>query len=120
MWLLLSYNSSVNVEMSLLLKVEEVASLKSKMRADVKEKVDKGLRNLPFEMVCAYQSAWTAANSIVNYDRITVEFNNSNRPGGLFVQIYSHSVAYISLYFLSRNTRLKIFSFSSRNARLKE
>merc|ERR1712037_19836 len=50
--------NSVNVEMSLLLKVEEVASLKSEMRADVKEEVDKGLRHLPFEMVCAYKEHW--------------------------------------------------------------
>merc|ERR1712037_716516 len=33
---------------------QEVASLKSEMRADVKEEVDKGLRDLPSEMVCAY------------------------------------------------------------------
>ena len=81
MWLLLSFNNSVNVEMSLLLKVEEVASLKSKMRADVKEEVDKGLRHLPFEMVCAYKGS-TGTVGVINYDRITMEFNNSNRPGG--------------------------------------
>jgi len=62
-------------------KVEEVASLKSEMRADVKEEVDKGLRNLPFEMVCAYKGS-TGTVGVINYDRITMEFNNSNRPGG--------------------------------------
>jgi len=73
---------------------EEIASLKSELTIqigeEVKKEVDKvlptaveqGLRDLPFEMVCAYRGTWTAANSIVNYDRITVEFNNSNRPGG--------------------------------------
>merc|ERR1711971_25604 len=80
---------------------EEIASLKSELtmqnadlqnqcKAEVKKELDKvlptaveqGLRDLPFEMVCAYQDLWTAANSIVNYDRITVEFNNSDRPGG--------------------------------------
>ena len=79
----------------------EVAhSLKSEMemqcKAEVKKELDKvlptaveqGLRDLPFEMVCAYKDYWTAANSIINYNRITVEFNNSDRPGGLFVQIY--------------------------------
>jgi len=41
--------------------------------------VEQGLRDLPFEMVCAYQDYWTvrAADSIVNYDRITLE-----HPGG--------------------------------------
>jgi len=62
-------------------KVEEVASLKSEMRADVKEEVDKGLRDLPFEMVCAYKGS-TGTVGVINYDYITVEFNNSNRPGG--------------------------------------
>ena len=79
----------------------EVAhSLKSEMEmeceAEVKKELDKvlpmaveqGLRDLPFEMVCAFKGVWTASNLIVNYDRITVEFNNSDLPGGLFVQIY--------------------------------
>merc|ERR1712233_285548 len=81
---------------------EEVASLKSELRmeiadfqnqcqAEVKSEVEKvlptaveqGLRDLPFEMVCAYQDKWYhASNSIIAYDRITVEFNNSDRPGG--------------------------------------
>ena len=82
MGLLLSYNNSVNIEMSLLLKVEDVASLKSEMRADVKEEVDKGLRDLPFEMVCAFKDHWYDANSVVSYNRTTAEFNNSDRPGG--------------------------------------
>merc|ERR1711970_584664 len=33
-------------------------------------------------MVCAYQYKWVGSYSVVNYDRITVEFNNSNQPGG--------------------------------------
>merc|ERR1712037_76941 len=60
---------------------QEVASLKSEMRADVKEEVDKGLRDLPSEMVCAYKGS-TGTVGVINYDRITMEFNNSNRPGG--------------------------------------
>ena len=74
---------------------QEVASLKSEMakqcKAEVKKEVEKvvpsaveqGLRELPFEMVCAYKYNWGKANSVVNYDRVTVEFNdNSNRPRG--------------------------------------
>merc|ERR1712210_31134 len=73
---------------------KEVSSLKSdgeaQCKAEVKKELDKvlptaveqGLRDLPFEMVCAYQNGWTAANSIITYDRVTVEFNNSDRPGG--------------------------------------
>merc|ERR1712154_53102 len=62
-------------------KVEEFASLKSEIRADVKNEVDKGLRDLPFEMVCAYKER-PGTSGVINYDRITMEFNNSNRPGG--------------------------------------
>merc|ERR1711934_15268 len=70
-------------------KNQEVASLKSEVRAEVKKEVDKvlptaveqGLRDLPFEMVCAYKDNWGKVG-VVNYDRITVEFNNSDLPGG--------------------------------------
>merc|ERR1712018_714067 len=77
---------------------EEIAGLKSELRmeiadfqnqcqAEVKSEVEKvlptavekGLRDLPFEIVCAYQHVWRAANSIVTYDRISVEFNNSDQ-----------------------------------------
>ena len=59
-------------------------------KAEVKKEVDKvlptaveqGLRDLPYEMVCAYRSSLFEANSIVTYDQITVEASNSNQPGG--------------------------------------
>ena len=58
------------------------------MKAEVKKELDKvlptaveqGLR--PFEMVCAYQDLWDETNSVLSSERITVEFNNSDRPGG--------------------------------------
>ena len=59
----------------------EFAAFKSEMRAEVKKEVDNGLRDLPSEMVCAYQRYLTSTGR-VNYDRITVEFDNSNQPGG--------------------------------------
>ena len=69
---------------------QEVASLKGEIRAEVKKEVEKvlpaaveqGLRDLPYEMVCAFQPIWPRANSVLSYNRITVEFNNSNQPGG--------------------------------------
>merc|ERR1712037_878783 len=68
----------------------QIADLQNQCKAEVKKEVDKvlptaveqGLRDLPFEMVCAYQHLWTASNSVIKYDRITAEFNNSDRPGG--------------------------------------
>merc|ERR1711934_1040280 len=63
-------------------KMECKAEVKKELDKVLSTAVEQGLRDLPFEMVCAYQDAWTAANSVVNYDRISVEFNNSDRPGG--------------------------------------
>ena len=73
---------------------QEAASLKTELtrqcKAEVRKELDKvlraaveqGLRELPYEMVCAFQDEWREANSVVSYDRITVEFNNSDQPGG--------------------------------------
>ena len=46
--------------------------------------IQKGLRELPSEMVCAYKFQWqkSAPGTVVTYDRITSEFNNTDRPGG--------------------------------------
>ena len=64
--------------------------LKMECKAEVRKEVDKvlptaveqGLRDLPFEMVCAFKDHWYEANSVVSYNRTTAEFNNSDRPGG--------------------------------------
>ena len=77
----------------------QIADLQNQCKAEVKKELEKvlptaveqGLRDLPFEMVCAYRYNWETVG-VVNYDRITVEFNNSDRPGGLFVQIYSNNI----------------------------
>ena len=71
-------------------KLEEISSLKSDMRAEVKKEVDnvlpeaveQGLRDLPFEMVCALKIVEEDTGVVVGYNRITEEFNNSDRPGG--------------------------------------
>merc|ERR1712018_456595 len=68
---------------------QEVSGLKSEVRAEVKKEeekvlptsVEQGLRDLPFEMVCAFKREWYA-EGVVTYDQISVEFNNSDRPGG--------------------------------------
>jgi len=72
---------------------ETAKSLKSEvenqLKAEVKKELDKvlpaaveqGLRDMPFEMVCAYKYNWDTLG-VVNYDQISEEFNNSNRPGG--------------------------------------
>ena len=63
--------------------------LEKQCKAEIKKELDKvlpsaveqGLRDLPFQMVCAYQDEYIGTG-VINYDRTTVEFNNSDRPGG--------------------------------------
>ena len=86
---------------------QEVANSEMKMECEdeVKKEVAKvlptavkqGLRDLPFEMVCAYKYDYTETEGTVNYDRISVEFNNTDRPGGLFFQIYSHNIHQVAM-----------------------
>ena len=64
--------------------------MKMHCQAEVKKELDKvlptaveqRLRDLPFEMVCVYKFKWDRENSVISYDHITLEFNNSDRPGG--------------------------------------
>merc|ERR1711971_351846 len=63
-------------------QMECKAEVKKEVEQVLPTAVERGLRDLPYEMVCAYRSALFEANSIVSYDRITVEANNSNQPGG--------------------------------------
>ena len=63
---------------------QDVARLKHEVRTEVRkqvEQVEQGLRELPYQMVCAYQDS-TGATGIVSCDNITVEFNNSDQEGG--------------------------------------
>ena len=91
----LQFESRVNqVMLSTQKKNQNQSSLKSEVpmqcKAEVMKELDKvlpaaveqGLRDLPFEMVCAFREKTDEANSVVSYDKITVEFNNSDRPGG--------------------------------------
>ena len=72
-----------NVEVENQLKNQSCkAEVKNELDKVLPTAVEQGLRDLPFEMVCAFKQNWYETSSIVNYDRITVEFNNSDRPGG--------------------------------------
>merc|ERR1712198_261928 len=59
-------------------------AVQKELDAALPDAVEQRLRDLPFEMVCAFQDYLSSGHddSTVTYDRITVEFNNSNRPGG--------------------------------------
>ena len=42
----------------------------------------KSPRDLPFILTCAYQDRWSTPSATITYDRLTVDYNNSGRPGG--------------------------------------
>ena len=42
---------------------------------------EKAVRDLPYIMMCAYQSSWTTAG-IIAYDELTLDYSNCDRPGG--------------------------------------
>ena len=80
------------LENSLETKSVEVSHLQTKIR---ELEAQKRSRDFPYEMVCALKEQWIGEPSqeVINFDRITSELNNSDQPGGLFVQIYSHTMA---------------------------
>ena len=64
---------------------QDVARLKHEVRTEVRkqvEQVEQELKELPYEMVCAYCNYCNWENDIVSYDNITVELNNSDQEGG--------------------------------------
>ena len=52
---------------------EEIARMKTELQL---------LKNKPFAYQCAWQDAWTAANSVITYDRLTTD-ETSGGDGGL-------------------------------------
>ena len=71
-------NDTLNSELTLQCRAE----VKKELDKVLPEAVEQGLRDLPFEMVCVYKNFWAENSVAITYDRITVEFNNSDRPGG--------------------------------------
>ena len=43
---------------------------------------NKEVRDLPYMMLCAFRADWRGADNTIFYDRITMEYNNANQPGG--------------------------------------
>ena len=45
---------------------------------------NKEVRDLPYMMLCAFRADWRGADNTVYYDRITMDYNNADQPGGEF------------------------------------
>ena len=43
---------------------------------------NKEVRDLPYMMLCAFRADWRGADNTIFYDRITMEYNNADQPGG--------------------------------------
>ena len=70
------------------------AEVNKKLEEALPTAIQKGLRDLPYEMVCAYRWEWleSAPDTTITYDRITMEFNNADRPGGADGRMYSKCI----------------------------
>ena len=79
----------VEMQMTDFQTLEKTKILKSEWKGELKKELDKvlataverALRDLPFEIVCTFRNHWNKLG-VVNYNKIMVEFNNSDRPGG--------------------------------------
>ena len=63
-------------------KMECKAEVQKEVERVLPAAVEQGLWDLPFKMVCVSQDLWYETNSVISYNRITVEASNSNQPGG--------------------------------------
>ena len=76
------------------LKMQCGAELNRTLNEVLPKAVQKGLRDLPFVMVCAaHDGYWTERDSVVTYDRIVSQYDNADRPGGEYSCI-SYSATY--------------------------
>ena len=56
---------------------------KAEMSTKLKEVGQKSLRDLPYAMSCAYRHGpWTTPSATITYERLSADYNNSDRPGG--------------------------------------
>ena len=64
-------------------QLERLESRNVELTTKLKEVDHRSLRDLPYVLTCAYQDQWTTKTSApITYDRLTVDYNNSDRPGG--------------------------------------
>ena len=54
----------------------------TELTSKLREVDQKSLRDLPFVLTCAYKHDWSTPSATITYDRLTVDYNNSGRPGG--------------------------------------
>ena len=55
---------------------------------------DRALRDLPYIMMCAYQSHWTTTG-IISYGQLTLDYTNCDRPGTKWVQVNEACFSYL-------------------------
>ena len=63
-------------------QLDTLESKNVELTTKLKEVDQKSLRDLPFILTCAFQDHWTTPSATITYDRLTVDYNNSDRPGG--------------------------------------
>ena len=54
----------------------------TELTSKLREVEQKSLRDLPYVLTCAFQSSWYTPGATITYERLTVDYNNSDKPGG--------------------------------------
>ena len=57
----------------------------TELTSKLREVEQKSLRDLPYVLTCAFQSSWYTPGATITYERLTVDYNNSDKPGGVTV-----------------------------------
>ena len=57
-------------------------TLNAELTTKLNELDQKSLRDLPYMLACAYRDKWTTPSATITYDRLSADYNNSDRPGG--------------------------------------
>ena len=54
----------------------------TELTTKLREVDQKTPRDLPLVLTCAYQSRWDTPDATITYDRLTADYNNSDKQGG--------------------------------------
>ena len=74
--MVLMEESMEKIKMAMGEKDMEMEDMKSKM----KNLEFKSPKDLPFVLNCSYQNHWVTPSATITYDRLTAEYDNSDRP----------------------------------------
>ena len=70
------------MDMKVKKQLDRLEARNTELTTKLREVDQKSPRDLPFILTCAYQDQWSTPSATITYSRLTVDYNNSGRPGG--------------------------------------